>query len=613
MSIGNKYGWGQGSSSGSCCGKTVQPAPSPCCESHETVLKASACFYSTADIIATTGVFFLTFSNDQELQIPLNIRDVFFYHAAAGKLRIVSKNNGAYGVSLVDESKAGVGISSKDCILVYVDVDSENVNTFGRCLIGSFAVPLVNGNQTIYIENGGNISLGSTITFVYEGVVGSYSVTDFVSASGSTYVYTVQNTGSGHAPGTVIDGGQPGSCAVPIELITEVDFCGLPEANVADHLVSCVSGAPRGLVPTGEGDTLIGKADKTWGIAKITNLDCCVILAGCLKFTSQTCPGNSDSVELVNTNLECFAAAISEALAQEQVLAMNINGFNLVCTAYDSGTRIATFEVADDMNLTSPLTFEEGSQVCLGPCCDSCLIGPGSTEVKDPISGITSPLQSVSGSMSVPIGVSYWLFGLNNTTPQTVQILQLTAPWFAAPGPNGPILPKFSDPFVFRQKVCNNSEKGCHQFMMLQLNYQIAFDPMPPNMTVDWELAHYAANADILANGLPNPYTNIATQQKANGRLQGPSVQDATLLNTSLGAGSPGDIKVFPFGTGDFRDLFSLIKCDCALSAVWCFARIDAPAAQTLNILLRMRRHLQFFDDRRVGMPLNQPQANGWR
>jgi len=606
MSLGNKY-----SSCG--CQKPVQAAPAPCCESHTTIVKTSICFNVAEAVAAVTGGFYLSFVNAECISIPLNVRDVFFYHAAAGRLRILGKIGLSYHVELVDDSNAGALISPEDCIVLDVAVDGESVNNFGRCLLGQFVAPAQNTNQTIYIENGSSIPLGSTITFVSNGDVGSYQVTAFISASGTTYAYQVQNVGNGHPAGTIISGGTPGQCLVPIELTTELDVCSLAETNVADTLVACVGGAPRAIVPVGKNSTIVGKEDGTWDQAQVTNLDCCVVIDACLKFTGQTCPGNSDSVVLRDIGLDCFEEAIADALAQEQVLAMNINGVKLVCTAYDSVTRIATFELAADSNLVTPLTFDEGSQICLGDCCASCLIGPGSTEVKDPISGITSPLQSISGTISVPAGLSYWLLGLNNSAPQTPQLLQLTAPWFAAPGPNGPVLPKFSDPMVFRQKICNNSDKGCYQFLMQQFNYQLAFDPMPAAMAVDWELAHYAANADILANGLPNPYNNVATQQKASGRLQGPSDQDATLLSTSLGAGSPGDIKVFPNALGDFRDLLTLIKCDCVLSVVWLFVRINAPAPQSLNFLLRMRRHMQFFDDRRVAMPLNTVQANGWR
>lgn len=616
MGIGYKYNQGCGCGSkktaSECCQRYVQPAPAPCCESHNTVIQPSICFRPTADVVAVEGGFYITFENDCSQQIPLNIREVFFYHASAGLLRITGKKNGSYFVELADAAKAGAVIAKGDCVMTAIIPDSMNPVNSSRCLLGQFVAPALDATQTIYLENGSSIPLGSTLTFVYNGEVGSYQVTAFISASGTTYAYQVQNVGNGHTPGTIIDAGPEGSCNIPVELITEFDFCSLAETNVADSIVSCVNGTPRSLVPTGENDTIVGKSDGSWGLARVNNLDCCVVIDGCLKFTGQTCPGNSDSVVLRDINIECFQEAINEALDQEQVLAMNINGFKVIVTAFNPTTFIATFEVAEDTNLTTPLTFDAGTQICLGDCCASCLIGPGSTEVKDPLVGITSPLQSVNGNIDVPAGVSYWLLGLNNVVPQTIQLQQLTAPYFAAPGPNGPILPKFSDSLVFRQKICNNSKKGCYQFMMMQLNYLLAFDPMPANMIVDWELAHYAAASDTLDNGLPNPYRNIGTQQKVSDRLVGPSLQDPVLLNTSFGLGNPGDNKVFPFSSGDFRDLFTLIKCDCALSVIWLFVRIDSPGAQLLNFLLRIRRHMQFFDDRRVAMPLNQPQTNGW-
>lgn len=617
MSIGNKYSCGCGKTYSSanykCCTIPVQPAPEPCCEAHETRYVYSNCLYSNCPVTATELPFFLSFSNDGGHSIPYNGTEVYFYHAVAGLMKILTFNGTAYQVELYDLSRAGSQIMPEDCIIVEaIPAALMNGGLTNRCLVGNFVVPAVSANGTIFISNGGSIPVGSTITFVYEGDVGSYQVIAFVSASGTTYAYTVQNTGNGHVPGTIVEGGSGAICLVPIELITELDFCGNAETNVADSILACVNDTPRQFVPTGENDTIVGTAEGTWTLAKITNLDCCVVIDDCLKFTGQTCPDNSDAVVLRDINLDCFIEALAAAADQEQVLGMNINGFKVVATSFDSGTLIATFEIAEDTNIVTPLSFEEGTQICIGDCCAGCLSGPGSTEVKDPLFGINSPLQSVNGTIDVPAGVSHWLLGLDNTTPQTIQLLELDAAYFAAPGPNGPILPKYNDPMVFRQKVCNNSDKGCYQFTQMQLNYQLAFDPMPAAMIVDWEVAHYAENADTLANGLPNPYVDIATQQKASGRLLGPSVQDALLLNTSFGTGSPADVKIFPNAHGDFRDLFTLIKCDCALSVVWLFVRIDAPAPQLLNFLLRIRRHFQFFDDRRVDMPLNQPQPDGW-
>lgn len=598
-----------------CCPQNVQAAPQPCCESHSTVVTPAVCFKPTQNVVAANPYFFISFENDCEQQIPIHINEIFFYHTGAGKLNIVGKQGGAYQLTVADPLRAGIEIRREDCVFLYINPDAAAANT-NRCLLGQFYVPVVNGEATISIQNGTSIPIGSTLSFVWQGQIGSYTVTDFLSAEGTTYGYTVTNVGNGHTPGIIIDGGVVGTCPVPIELITIIDLCNLAPSNVADHIAACVNGAPIGFKPGAANDTIVGLDDLTWGLGRVSGLDCCVIVDECVKFSGQVCPSLSDTVKLKVGFNTCILDRFDEAFDNAQNLAANINGFpiNITNIQVIDGSTYVTVQPAGDNNITIPLNFDAGASICLGDCCAGCNLGPGSTNVKAPLFGIDSPLQGIGTALvTVPIGVSHWLVGLDNTTPQTIEVLQLTAPYFAAPGPNGPIIPKYSDPMIFRQKVCNNSPKGCNQLAELQLNVLLALDPLPADSTVDWEFAHYADDADTLENGLANPFDIVSTQQKIAGRLEGPSVIDAVLLNTSFGNTNIGGNKVFPYGAGDFRDYLNLTKCNCALSIVWLFLRIDTPSAiPTLNIFVNARRHFKFFDDHMVDMPLNTPQTSGW-
>ena len=624
MSLGNKYNTCSSCNntnksktykSCSCSSPVVSAPTTPCAVAHETKYSLGVCLYVSCEAVANgdSSGFYLTFREDTTYKIPNNFAHVYFYHQSAGLIQVIGKLNQAYHVKLVDTSREGAVISPNDCIMVTVNVGDFNSNGSQRCVVGNFTVPSVGALESIYIFNGAGIPLGGTITFTVNGVAGSYVINSFVNASNNTYVYKVQNTGSGHTPGTIIDGGAIGNCSIPVEVITDINICSLATTSQLDSVIGCNNNAPSALIPTGEGDILVGTAGKKWELKKITNFDCCVVIDGCLKFSGPVCPSQTDSVVLRTTNIDCFEEAYNEAIAANQKLAMNINGFPVIVTNYVSGTRTATFSPAEDTNL--PLTaFDAGTQICIGDCCSSCISeGNKITSVTTPSSGETSPLQGLGGTISVPAGDSYWLFGLDNTTSQTQQFLQLTAPYFASVGTF--VQPQFSDPMVIRQKIENNSKYGCDQVVKLNYNYNnLYFEGLPSGAVVNWELASYATQSLTLGDDVTaNPFSTVSTQSKVSGTLVGPSITDATLVNSSFGPGNSGQAKVFPFAAGEFSDTFVIEKCNAVLSVVWFFAKISSPLAANLRVSLAFRRILEFTHVTQTLMPNNKPQISNWK
>lgn len=592
-----------------CCSDQVQPAPAPCCESHNVICQTGVCFYPTCSIAATDGTFYLTFKNNDMGTVPLNANEVFFYHKAAGLMKITGFDGISYQVELVDPSRAGAVIESDDCVLVTVESDTGTTTLNTRCLYGTFVAPALNEDAEITILNGSGIPIGATLTFTANGETGSYLVKSFVSASGDLYVYTVTNTGSGHTPGTIIDAGCSGACTVPVEVLTDVDICNLSETETLDTISGCYNGSPRAMSPVGPGYMPVGSDDgSTWEQAKVATLDCCVILDGCLKFSGATCPGNTDSVVLRDVNLSCFEDAYQDAVNRDQNLPMNINGTNVTVVDYNSSTRVVTLSLAEDTTLPSLLEFSEGDQLCLGDCCSSCLIGPqlidhkliGEADFRD------DAVIGVQTDITIPNGTSYWMLGLDDSGAAYSE--QKDGAYFSAPSSFQIGLPKIDDPFIVKQKICNTSPFGCDQRATLYFNFKLDLNAISQNITCYWEVGHYAAAANTLANGDPNPFIFITTQNKESGVIQGPSAVDATLQGSSFGTGGPAQPKVYPFEARSFHDFIELRKCDCAMSVVWLFLRIvNASTEETATVSLDFRRAMDKFDRNIIPIPKNDP------
>lgn len=606
-----------------CCNNTIQPAPQPCCEASETVCKTGVCFRPTCDVTAVANsTFFLTFTEgDCSKLSPLNFSELYFWHAATSLLQIVGFNGTSYEVQLVDETKAGAVIEKDDCVLTAVVPQSTlTAGISTRCLSGQFVAPAVNATTTIVILNGSGIPIGSTLTFTANGETGSYVVTAYISASGNEYAYTVQNTGSGHTPGTIISGGDVGACLVPIEIITDVDICNLSEANSADSITVCLNGSPRALVPTGEGDVPVGTSDGDWELRRLADFDCCVVLAGCLKFTEDNCVDACDSVELEDTGLDCFEAAWNAADAIGNNLHMNIDGVEVVVTAYDSGTRIATFCLSE-APYAEIIQYDAGTQVCIGECCESCNLGPQVTNHNN----LTNPdgeLHSVFAFTGATLpydsaAVTQYLIGQNNTTG-ALTVLTIDAT-FNDGGP-AVIIPRHSNPLLIREKICNTDLNGCHQSADLDFNVEISYDGLPANFRVFTEVGHYAGNSATLADGVtanPGFPINVSTQAAWAVCCDGPSSEDTTALpDTLVGFGGQTQAKVFPYLAGHFRDYLNLDRCNCANSIVWWYVRIVplAGAAGTGNVSasLNIRRRIRKFSRNFIEYPANDPDLEGF-
>ena len=607
-------------SKGSCCNDGVPHLPSPACESHDIQEVVGICFRPICDIIPTsTDSFPLTFEQNQRDIVPINANETFFYHPGPGLMRIVGYDGRSYQVSLVDTTRAGRRIQKGDCVSFTVQALAEQTPINTRCLCGKFVAPELNQGETLVILNGSGIPVGAIITFTANGEIGSYEIQSFKSAQGNLYAYEVQNVGDGHTPGTIIEGDD--ACSVPIEVQTQQDTCNAPESNNADLINACTNGTVRGLVPDGPGDIIVGSTDGRWELQKVTNLDCCVLASGCIKFTGEgsDCSSYVDTIVLRDPVPQCFLDAVGEAAAADQSLPMNINGINVVATNYNTTSRQLTLELVDVSDAQdSVLEFDENTQICLGECCSKCTLGSRRTDHKILLNSDLSNIQEASiigyiNSLDYPAGVSHWLIGGDNVTGAGT-VLQLDAAYFANPSGSGPGLPRVEDPMLFRQKICNTSLKGCDELAEVQVNIEAAIDPVPAGMIVDWEVAHFAQPSATLADGVtPNPSTIISTQKKVSGRVVGPSFIDPDILNTSLGLANPGITKVFPTIHDTIDDCIELRKCDCALSIVWFYLRIhNAPAAGTLNTTITARRKIIIDDHNEIPSFPNNPASEGF-
>lgn len=608
-----------GSNSG--CNATVQSSPAPCCESHDVKVVAGICLQTSCTIIATTEPFHISFSNLTHDISPLNANEQFFYHGGAGLLRILSFDGTSYQVSLVDSTRQGASISPEDCVSLAVvpSLQGSGLSPFSRCLEGLFSPPALSQTATIFIFNGAGIPIGSTISFSIGGELGSYTVVSLVSSTEGVYTYQVRNDGSGHTPGISLSGG--GNCAVAINVETSIDICDLSVTTSADRITSCVNGAPRGVESAFADSILAGDGTGKWVQKQLPAAQCCVITQGTVKFTGITCPANSDSVILQPTGLDCFIEAFNFASSRQQGLPMVINGLPIVATAYNVGTRQLTLIPVEPGAVSAE--FPAGTQICIGECCKSCTNGVEISDFRN-LGGATDGesnafyefVTAATGAfMASPANsTTYWLIGAQHTAG-TLQTQQLDAGYFANPSALGPRLPRVTDALVLRQKLCNSDVNGCSKHVKLTYNFQMAFDPYPAGVYIDWELGSYIDRSQTLSdNSTPNPFSDMSSNAKISGRLSGPSFVDSTILNSGFGQGAYGSAKVFPFASDNLVDHMRLPKCACGLALVWWFMRITNTTADAHNIhgLLRLRRIQEILNENRVPYGLNQVASQGF-
>lgn len=623
MGLGSKYNSSTGCSDCSSTSDGCITTPDPCCESHETKCVAGICLKTSSDVTAATGSFFITFSNLCDT-LPI-ASSLYLYHPNTGLMSIgaYDSETGQYTVSLVDESFEGGVIQTDECVaLAYVR--DEDLTISDRCLSGSFTVPAVGANETIYMINASGIPAGATLSFNYNGTVGTYTVVSFISVTNGVYAYEVQNTGSGHTPGTVITA-DADSCEIQVELTSEVDVCDLETIAALDSLTGCANGAPYSLVSTSEIDFVKGDGSGGWEVGKLNNIDCCIVLTDCLKFSGDPCPTGDDSVIVEETNIECFEEAWQEVLDSNPTgrgqtnMPMNIDGYDVVVTAYDSGTRTVTFAPADPTTLPAQLSWDAGQQICLGPCCKSCLNGAQFTNhvTGDGESAPNFALQTTT-DLDYTDGTSrYYLIGYDNTDPLTVTVLEIDNTYDDNPE-EGPGKPVMSDPLVIRSKICHADDSGCDLMVLPEWNYAIYFGNVPDGVRIHWELGHFAQGSDTLADGVtPNPYASVSTQSAAAGTIVGPSADLSAMLgNTAVGPGGIGATKIFPYAAGYFKDQIYLEKCNCALSIVWHLVIVEAAAGTgngTITSSLGIRRMFQFHKANERALPLNNPEEETFR
>jgi hypothetical protein len=623
-----------GSSSGSCCNDPVQQSPASCCPEPETIHVFGNCLRPTCSVVASSDDFFLKFANLNE-KLPIDGNVTFFYHAAAGFMRIIGMDNyGSYQLSLMDKTKAGAVIGKDDCVTFEAVPPALSAST-SKCLVGKFKAPALNADETIYIENGTAIPVGSTLTFTANGQTGSYNVTEFLSASDTTYAYTVENTGNGHIPGTIFDGGCTGICTIPVEIITDVDLCDLTDTVSSTSLIACLNGSPRAQKSSGENDILIGDGAGGWKLSKLSSTECCIILDGTLKFSGNACTDAQDTVKIKDINIECFLAywqAVKDnntnpsgtVSSAQTKLPMNIDGFDIVVVDYDPTNKLITFKPISPVN-QSQITFEAGTQVCMGEACKNCLNGSRFTNYFT-FGGGDQEISSLYGvnsinSLKYEQGVRHrYLVGYqHNVAPFTSQTLELSTGYDDGLAINQ-VKPLITDPLLYRMKICNNSLTGCDQFAEINYNYQLIFNNLPAGVRVHWAIGSVVGNANTLEdNTTPNPFITASSQSDAAGYVDGPSHTDAvgTIGDTNIGFGNRGSLKAQPFIAGFFNDYAFLEHCNCALNIVWYYVELEVLPGVTIatgfvDNSLATRVMIKYSDANLAPMPRNDSSSEGF-
>lgn len=602
----------------SCCNRCVSAPPSPCCVSHTEIIKPGICFRPTCSVAAQYPEhFFLAFKNICDEEVPISLGNVFFYDQNAGFLNIHLFNGTSYEVSLVDPARAGAVIEEDACVIVAVIPDILAGSQ--KCLSGIFVAPANMGTATIVIKNGSAIAIGSVITFTWQGQVGSYTVTAFVSATGNQYAYTVTNNGAGHIPGTIINGGPDSGCDVPIEVMTEVDFCNLPESVIVDSLTGCLNGSPRAFVPVGDDYVPVGEGDQ-WGQTKITNKACCVILDGCLKFSGDACTEAADTIQLRDIGIECFTEAFDRAALAGTVLSGDVLGLGVLIESFDPVTRVIVVRPISGDFLPEDeayIEYPEGTALCLGDCCDQCTNGPETSPVF--VNGTAFATTFVVGPVELAYpgtGPVEYLVGYNTLGATAALLITDTYNDTLEPGIGKP---SHSDPLVFRQKICNTHPNACTTDAQMEFNYEIYVTGLPASslMVMHYELGHFVANSATGPDGVtPTPVDVVPSSAIAAGSIIGLSSALTKLYGTNIGFAGTAEPKGVPLEGGFFKDHAVTPHCACANAILWfyvCLNPQEVIAAGTITVTLAIRRYITKTLVNEMAAPENDYDLEGFR
>lgn len=602
----------------SCCNDPIQAPPNPCCESHIKINVPGYCLRPTCSVAATDGEFYLSFKNTCDQEVPISLGNVFFFDQAAGYLNVHLYNGTSYQVSLVDPTQVGKVIEEDACVILTTGMASS-VATTQRCLSGNFVAPAVDASQTIYILNGQAIPVGSTITFTAGGETGSYLVTAYVSGSENIYAYTVTNAGAGLTPGLVVNGGPANTCAVPIEVNENLDFCTNPDAEEVDSILSCLSGAARSLVPTGEDYVIRGTPEGTWTQSKFTNFDCCIFSEGTIKFSGEACTEAEDTVVIKDIGLDCFTEAYDDATTHNTIVAATIDGLPVIITSWNPGTFTITLRPATDDYLPGGETLLEypaGTAICLGDCCGSCTNGPQTTNVF-----VDDMMEGDSTFIVGPVTLAYntaspteYLIGYNQAGVVTTLAIGPTY----NDGYPAVIKPTIDDPLVIRQKICNTHPSGCVQDANIEYNYDIQFTGLrlPSELICHWQIGSFSQGSQTLEDDVtPNPFFNTSSQAKVGGQVVGIGTTQANIAGTNLGFAGPAQVKTFPVIEGFFKDHMQLPDCNCGLNIVWFYVLLSPQATITagnITVTLAIRRYIEKKIVNQIPIPDNDPNAQGF-
>lgn len=608
----------------SCCNKPVAAPPQPCCEATSVEFVPGSCWYPTCNITATTDPFWIAFKNQCGVEAPIALGTVFFFSQSAGFLNVHNFNGNSYQVSLTDVTKVGQVISEDSCVLLAAIPPSDSVAGGSRCLSGQFVAPALDASATIFILNGSSIPIGATITFTAEGETGSYLVTAYISGSNGIYAYTVQNTGSGLTPNTIVDAGAASTCAYPIEVITDVDFCNLSESETADSLTACLNGSPRAFVPVGEDYVPRGTAEGIWDQAKLLGFDCCLIADGCIKFSGLACTEAVDTILVRATGVECFSEIYNNAIAHNEVVTALIGSLPVIIESWNEDARVLVLKPAVDDYLPpgeSLLEYPAGTQICVGECCRQCTNGDQTTNIFIDYAGEGDTTFVVG-----PVTLAYddaspteYLIGFDTTGALDTLVINTSFPTDGELPTGRPLV---SDPLVIRQKICNTHPNGCSQDAELEFNFEIRAAGMliPEELVGYYEIGSFVSGAETLADGVtPNtiydPYLLTSSQAAVAGTLVGISTTRGNLDETVVGYGGPADGKTFPYEAGFFKDHAQLPHCACALNIVWCYIllvpqKTIVPGAVTIT--LAVRRHINKKAINQITLPDNDPESQGF-
>lgn len=600
---------------------TISAPPTPCCESHDTIVQSGFCLHSTCQVVAKSEEFFIKFQEAETLDFPVSDK-VFFFHEGAGLLNIHSKNGNGYYVSLVSGDNEGAIIDPSDCIILSVLPNtSSSVSSATRCVVGNFVAPGEDESTTLFIYNGAGIPLNSRVVFAINGVLGSYTVDAFISSADNVYAYTVTNTGDGHVPGTIGTGGNADECLITVEVIETVNNCDLSTTETIDTLTGCLNSASRAFVPVAQNYVPVGTESGKWDQAKLANVDCCVFTENVLKFSGNSCIGAEDVTVIKDlAGVQCLTDAYSAVLAAGTDLIVRIDDILLRVVLWDSVTRELTLQPAAIDFLPdgdSFLEFPINTQICLGACCDQCINGPQVTDHFTNGGGDPTKASGFSFTVNIPYGtdnIRQFLVGYNTSGVVTVQEITDTYNDDTEPGIG---LPRHSDALVLRQKLCNTSLKGCQQEAVLEYNYELAFADVPANLRMHWEFASFVAPSATLADNVTvNPNSFIASQAAAAGYVDGPTWKDLSVtVGTSLGMGNTADSKPYPMIAGLLRDRAKLRHCDCGNAIAWLHIQtqpLTTLGGGTTTMTFSMRRQITKTDTYLIDLPSNDYDLEGF-